>query len=74
LHGSCHPLTGAKHGTARQPVSFGYPLLPEFTQEVQIPDLRVGMASLDLLPRRNRHDGGLNMSRRRRKVEIWMVK
>jgi glycogen debranching enzyme len=55
-------------------ISFDYPLLPEFLPEMQILNLRVGSATVDLLLRRSGHDVGVNVLRREGKVEIVTVK
>ena len=55
-------------------ISFDYPLLPESLPEMQILNLRVGTATVDLLLRRSGHDVGVNVLRREGKVEIVTVK
>jgi glycogen debranching enzyme len=55
-------------------LSFDYPLLPPFLREVQIRDLKVGTASVDLLLLRHDHDVGINVLRREGRVEVRMVK
>jgi hypothetical protein len=55
-------------------VSFSYPLLPPFLQEVCIKNLRVGEASVDLVIRNHAQDVSVNIARRQGKVEILTVK
>jgi glycogen debranching enzyme len=55
-------------------VSFSYPLLPPFLQEVSIKNLRVGEASVDLFIRHHAQDVSVNIVRRQGKVEILTVK
>jgi glycogen debranching enzyme len=51
-------------------VSFSHPLLPTFLRELQIHDLRVGDASVDLLLQRHAHDVGINVLGRKGNVEV----
>jgi glycogen debranching enzyme len=55
-------------------VYFAYPQLPEFLPEVQVRNLRVGSATLDLLLIRHGHDVGINVLRRDGDAHILMVK
>jgi glycogen debranching enzyme len=55
-------------------ISFSYPLLPPFLQEVRIKNLQVGQASVDLVLRRHAHDVSVNIERRQGKVEILNMK
>jgi glycogen debranching enzyme len=55
-------------------ISFHYPLLPPFLKEVQIRNLRVGEAVVDLLLLRHGQDVGINVPRREGRVEIVMVR
>ena len=55
-------------------ISFHYPLLPKFLREVQIHNIRVGPAAVDLLLLRHGHDVGINVLRREGNVELLMVK
>jgi glycogen debranching enzyme len=55
-------------------ISFSYPLLPPFLQEVRIKNLQVGQASVDLVLRRHAHDVSINIERRQGKVEILNMK
>jgi glycogen debranching enzyme len=55
-------------------VSFSYPVLPEFLQEVRIKNLRVGGGSVDLLLRRHAQDVSINLDHRQGNVEIMMIK
>jgi hypothetical protein len=61
------------HGPPQQ-ISFSYPLLPPFLQEVRIKNLQVGQASVDLVLRRHAHDVSINIERRQGKVEILNMK
>jgi glycogen debranching enzyme len=55
-------------------ISFSYPILPPFLQEVSIKNLRVGEASVDLFIRHHAQDVSVNIVRRQGKVEILTVK
>jgi glycogen debranching enzyme len=55
-------------------IHFSYPLLPPFLQAVQIRNLQVGQASVDLFIRRHAHDVSVNIDRRQGNVEILTVK
>jgi glycogen debranching enzyme len=55
-------------------ISFSYPLLPPFLQEVYIHNLCVGQASVDLLIRRHAQDVSVSLTRRQGKVEILTVR
>jgi glycogen debranching enzyme len=54
-------------------ISFSYPLLPPFLEEVRITNLRVREGSVDLLIRRHAQDVSVNIERREGKVEILTV-
>lgn len=58
----------------RGQISFSYPLLPEFLQEIEIKNLRVGRASVDFLLRRYARDVSVNVLRREGPVEIVVIK
>ena len=55
-------------------VVFTYPILPEFLHELQIMNLKVGKASLDLLLRRYELDVGVTVMRREGDVEVVEIK
>jgi hypothetical protein len=55
-------------------VTFRSPRLPPFLNEVQIKNLRVATAAVDLLLLRHGQDVGVNVLRREGDVEIMMVK
>jgi glycogen debranching enzyme len=55
-------------------VSFSYPLLPPFLQEVHIKNLRVGQASVDLFIRRHAQDVSVSIAHRQGKVDILTIK
>jgi hypothetical protein len=55
-------------------IHFSYPLLPPFLQAVQIRNLQVGQASVDLFIRRHAHDVSVNIDRRQGNVEVLTVK
>jgi glycogen debranching enzyme len=55
-------------------ICFAYPLLPAFLREVQVRNLRVGAAALDLQLVRHGHDVGINVLRREGRVEVRMIK
>jgi glycogen debranching enzyme len=55
-------------------ICFHYPLLPPFLREVQVRDLHVGEATIDLLLIRHGDDVGINVLRREGKVALTMVK
>ncbi len=58
----------------RGEITFGYPVLPEFIRELEINDLRIGDASLDLLLLRHGADVGINVTRKVGDVRVLMVK
>jgi glycogen debranching enzyme len=53
---------------------FDAPVLPRFLRQVQIKNLRVGQAVVDLAFYRHEEDVGMNVLRRQGEVEIVMVK
>jgi glycogen debranching enzyme len=55
-------------------VSFSYPVLPLFLEEVYIKNLRVGHGVVDLFVRRHFQDVSINIDRREGNVEILTVK
>jgi glycogen debranching enzyme len=55
-------------------ISFSYPFLPPFLEEVRIKNLRVGRGSVDLLIRRHAQDASVSIERREGHVEILAVK
>jgi glycogen debranching enzyme len=55
-------------------ISFSYPLLPPFLQEVHIKNLRAGQGSVDLLIRRHGQDASVSIDRREGNIEILTVK
>ncbi len=55
-------------------ICFRYPMLPPFLKEVQIHNLRVGDAVVDLLLLRHDQDVGINVQRREGRIEIRMIK
>jgi glycogen debranching enzyme len=55
-------------------LSFSHPILPPFLEEVQVRNLRVGQAAVDLLFLRHDNDVGIKVLRREGKVEITTVK
>ena len=55
-------------------VSFRNPWLPEFLDEVQIIDLRVGSGTVDLLVARHQQDVGVTLLRRLGDVEVVVLK
>jgi glycogen debranching enzyme len=55
-------------------VSFSYPLLPPFLQEIRIKNLRVGQGAVDLLLQRHGDDVSISIDRREGNVEILTVK
>ena len=59
---------------SEQKVVFNYPILPEFIDKMQIKNLKVGTASVDLLLRRHDLDVGITVIRRAGKVEVVSVK
>ena len=65
---------GLKIDAARSRLSFSQPQLPEFLHQVQLRDLRVGAASVDLLLIRHGRDVGLNILRREGDVRIVLEK
>jgi glycogen debranching enzyme len=70
-------LQGCLGLTANAPeasLCFHYPVLPAFLRDVQIRNLRVGDAVVDLLLLRHGQDVGINVLRREGPLEIRMVK
>jgi glycogen debranching enzyme len=65
---------GLRIQAPHQRLSFAYPALPPFLQEVHIRRLRVGAASVDLTLRRHEDDVSVNVTRREGDVEIHIVK
>jgi glycogen debranching enzyme len=59
---------------AESRLSFSYPVLPAFLDEVRIRNLQVGQAVVDLLLLRHDGDVGINVLRREGKIQITMVK
>ena len=59
---------------SEQKVVFNHPILPEFIDKMQIKNLKVGTASVDLLLRRHDLDVGITVIRRAGKVEVVSVK
>ena len=55
-------------------VIFQYPILPRFVGEMQINNLKVGTASVDLLLRRHDLDVGITVVRREGEVEVVSVR
>jgi glycogen debranching enzyme len=55
-------------------VSFSYPLLPPFLQEIRIKNLRVGQGAIDLLLQRRSDDVSISIDRRAGNLEILTVK
>jgi glycogen debranching enzyme len=55
-------------------IGFTYPLLPEFLQEVEIKNLKVGQVSVDLALQRHPQDVGINVMRKEGDVEIVATK
>jgi glycogen debranching enzyme len=61
------------HGPEKR-IYFCYPILPEFLKQVEIKNLRVGEASVDLLLHRYPHAVGTSVLRREGDVEIVTIK
>ncbi len=59
---------------SEQKVVFNHPILPEFIDKMQIKNLKVGTASVDLLLRRHDLDVGITVIHRVGKVEVVSVK
>lgn len=55
-------------------VRFSHPVLPEFLQKVQIKNLEVGKASVDLSLERHERDVGINITRKEGRVNVEVVK
>lgn len=55
-------------------ILFTYPILPAFLHELQIKNLKVGKASVDLLVRRHELDVGITVMHREGDVEVVVVK
>jgi glycogen debranching enzyme len=61
------------HGSPAQ-ISFSYPLLPPFLQEIRLKNLQVGQGAVDLLLQRHGDDVSISIDRREGNVEILTVK
>ena len=57
-----------------QKVTFAYPILPEVLHEVQIKNLKVGKATMDLVVKRHELDVGITVMRREGHIEVVVVK
>ena len=55
-------------------VRFSFPTLPPFLQEIQIKNLRVGAASVDLLLERHEGDVGINILRKDDNIKVVIEK
>jgi glycogen debranching enzyme len=55
-------------------IRFSYPLLPDYLRELNVHQLRVGNAVVDLVLRRHGHDVGINVLSKEGELEIIMVK
>jgi glycogen debranching enzyme len=60
-------------GTAAE-VTFSHPVLPDFIRELVIRNLRVGEGSVDVVIQRHDEDVGVNVLRRRGKVNVLVIK
>jgi glycogen debranching enzyme len=65
---------GLSISAPEEKICFSHPVLPEFLQEVQIKNLRVGRASVDLSLQYHSQDVGIDVTRREGHVEIVVVK
>jgi len=54
-------------------IRFDHPQLPDYLHQVQIRNLRVGAATLDLELTRHAHDVGINVTRKEGAVEVAVV-
>ncbi len=59
---------------SKQQISFHYPLLPQWLKEIEITDLQVGDARVDLLLRRHGWDVSVNIIERKGEVEVAVKK
>ena len=59
---------------AEAQISFDHPFLPEFLQQVQIKNLSIGTASLDLSIERHEEDVGINILRKEGDIKLVVVK
>jgi hypothetical protein len=55
-------------------LSFSQPVLPPFLEHVEITNLRIGDAAVDLALERHDHDVGINVLRREGKIGIVVMK
>ena len=55
-------------------VRFSHPVLPEFLQEVQIKNLKIGAASIDLQLQRHDYDVSINVVRKEGDVHVTVIK
>jgi glycogen debranching enzyme len=71
LLGAC---LGLRVDVPRRQLHFSRPVLPPFLDEVEIRDVRVGTASLDLVLRRYPEDISVNVMRREGDVDVLVIK
>lgn len=55
-------------------ITFNYPLLPDFLEWVELKNLSIGNASIDLLLHRREDDVGINILRREGNIEVVIIK
>lgn len=65
---------GLSFNAAEQEIRFSHPVLPSFLQTVEIKQLRINEASLDLVLRRHDHDVGFEVLRKEGEVRVTTVK
>lgn len=65
---------GLSFNAAEQEIRFSHPVLPPFLQTVEIKQLRMNEASLDLVLRRHDHDVGIEVLRKEGEARITTVK
>jgi glycogen debranching enzyme len=65
---------GLRIDAPRARLSFSQPVLPSFLEHIQIKNLRIGEAEVDLSLERHEKDVGINILRREGRIEIVVTK
>lgn len=65
---------GLSFNAAEHEIRFSHPVLPPFLQTVEIKQLRMNEASLDLVLRRHDHDVGIEVLRKEGEARVTTVK
>jgi glycogen debranching enzyme len=65
---------GLEIDAPQRSIAFRYPALPRWLKRMEIKNLSIGEATLDLLLERHEHDVGVNVTRRQGQVQVLVVK